>query len=130
VLGHGYQAFWNFSRIESFSHTFEWTIPNGHSSYLDGLLDLGIVGMALCALTMFNGVRESVRHLRTRREIGLGFIFVMLVAQSFNSIAESGLATPTSFVFFLTVWGLLRLGFVRQPTEAFVAVQVPTMAYS
>ena len=58
-------------RIESFPESFDWAVPDGHCEYLDTLLDLGVIGAALCAATLFTGIRERAAPLPGGRRLRL-----------------------------------------------------------
>lgn len=49
LLGHGYAGFWNADRpaVQMIWRYAGWSAPDAHSSYLDILLQLGAVGLAL-----------------------------------------------------------------------------------
>ena len=46
ILGYGYGGFWTARRINLFSEEENHGVPNGHSTYIDYLLNLGGVGAA------------------------------------------------------------------------------------
>ena len=69
VLGFGLSGFWDVSedsaRIRS---VIGWDTPYAHSAYIDTTLQLGVVGLILCAGIALVGVTRAVsytRHLRT-----------------------------------------------------------------
>lgn len=114
LLGHGYQTFWSPQRIESFSESCEWAVPDGHSAYLDAILDLGIIGAAIYVVTILTGICALRRHVLAGDDYGCGFFFTLLVYRSLSAFLESACAVPTSFVPFIMVCGLIHLGFCGQ----------------
>ncbi len=50
MLGHGYGAYWTTKRVEDFARTLYWEPPNGHSIYIDCLVELGWIGFVLMLL--------------------------------------------------------------------------------
>ena len=114
-LGHGYLTFWNPQRIQSFSSAYQWTVPDGHCAYLDMLLDLGVVGGVLCLASVVTCILEVRRHVLAGGGYGYKFLFVLIVCRALNALMESPFATPTSFVPFIMVCGLLHVGLCSRP---------------
>jgi O-antigen ligase len=117
-FGHGYLTFWSPQRIAAFSHDLQWTVPDGHCAYLDTLLDLGVIGAALCLVAIVTGIREVKRRFETSGGYGYGFLFALLACRALNALLESAFSTPTSFVPFIMVCGLLHLGYCREAEQS------------
>ena len=66
IVGHGYMTFWTPQRISTFTHNLEWTVPDGHCAYLDMLLELGVVGISICADTSCKLCRVAASDFRGR----------------------------------------------------------------
>jgi exopolysaccharide production protein ExoQ len=115
LLGHGYQTFWSPQRIESFSEACEWAVPDGHSAYLDAILDLGIIGAAIYVATVVTGIGGLRRRILAGDDYGCGFLFTLLVYRAASALLESAGAVPTSFVPFMMVCGLVHFGCCGQP---------------
>ncbi len=116
LLGHGYQTFWDPQRIGDFSHSLQWTITDGHSAYLDTLLDLGIIGAALFLMAIVTGIREVGHRFLYIGGIGYAFLFALLACRALNALMESGFSTTTNFVTFIMVCGLMHLAYCRTPS--------------
>ena len=115
LLGHGYLTFWNPERIATFSRSLQWAVPDGHCAYLDAILDLGAIGLAICVAAVLAGIRAVGRRVRAGADYGCGFLFLLLIFRTMNGILESSFAVPTSLVPFMMVCGLVHLGFCEQP---------------
>jgi len=115
LLGHGYRAFWDPERIATVSSSVQWTATDGHSAFLDTALDLGIIGLALFVFVVATGIREGARQYLTFHDAGYGFLFALLVCRALNACLESAFSTPTNFVSFITVCGLVHVGFYHTP---------------
>jgi len=65
-LGYGFGAFWvaDSANVSLIWNAVGWTPPHAHDGWLDALLELGVVGLALLCLqiilTVVNGVRAVV----------------------------------------------------------------------
>ncbi|MDH3662926.1 MAG: O-antigen ligase family protein, partial [Alphaproteobacteria bacterium] len=54
ILGYGFFSFWEMEAIASYvQEVFQWSIPSAHSGYLEILLGLGWVGLALVIAFLF-----------------------------------------------------------------------------
>ena len=115
LFGHGYLTFWSPQRIESFSRSFQWTVPDGHCAFLDTFLDLGLIGAGLCLMAIVIGVREVAHRCLNSSDVGYGFLLALLVCRSLNGVLESAFSTPTTFGAFIMVCGLAHLGFCSDP---------------
>jgi O-antigen ligase len=128
VLGHGYMTFWTPERIGNFSHELQWTVPDGHCAYLDMLLELGIVGSVLCALTIYFGLGELRRRVFTSADLGCAFFFTLFICRSLNGVLESAFAVPTTFAAFIMASGLSHLVFGAAPGQLPAAEESPRAA--
>lgn len=65
ILGYGYNSFWTPEMVAEISAHQGWGVPNGHNTFLDQELSLGLVGLLLFA-TVFIGslIRAWRRYLR------------------------------------------------------------------
>jgi len=102
VQGFGYGAFWTPRHINEIAGSQEWVISEAHSSYFDTMLQLGIVGCFLMALTavttFFYSAITFRRTLKPEYLFLVGGVFFCLV----RGFTESGLSGPsggTSFMF-------------------------------
>ena len=115
-LGHGYETFWSPQRIESFSRSFEWTVPDGHCVFGCHARSWG-GRWALSLAVILLSLPEVARRYRASDDVGYGYLFVLLVYRSLSGLLESALAVPTSMVPFMMVCGLAHVSFCRPPGD-------------
>ncbi len=110
LLGYGYGAFWTPQRVLFYSYVRGWEFTHAHSAYLETLLNVGAIGLAL----------------------GL---FVVLAARSaaIHSFGEVGHPEPRFVAAVLTmalVHGFLDSNFVREGLASTIALLcVATMMF-
>lgn len=63
ILGYGYSAFWTGwdGPAREVWHAIGWTTPNAHSGYLDLILQLGVVGLAIFLVGSVIALVRAVR---------------------------------------------------------------------
>lgn len=66
LLGYGYSAFQSPQMIPVLAEAAGWVPTSTHSGYIDALLSLGIVGLALVVFVLVASTVESVRMARGR----------------------------------------------------------------
>jgi O-antigen ligase len=120
-LGFGYAAFWEktstpaaFVRAQT-----GWNVPSAHNGWLDILVQLGVVGVALCALLLGVGyVLAVVRALDGRDgDWALIYLSIFLI----TGVSESVLMERNSLPWTLCVATLTKIlsqGRVRRRLEA------------
>lgn len=81
LLGHGYAAFWleNARSVRILTELVAWELPNAHSGYLEVLLQLGWVGMALVSVMGATTLALALRAL-LRGQVGLGLWALLVLA--------------------------------------------------
>jgi exopolysaccharide production protein ExoQ len=89
IIGHGYGGYWTTKRVEDFAKIFFWEPPNGHSIYIDSMVEIGNIGLVL--LLMFF------------------FVMILVAAYSYSKTQEK--------VQLLSI-GLFVMGFVHGLTES------------
>jgi len=109
IVGHGYLAYWEKDRIEHLKDLLGWEIPHGHNMYLDLLLDGGVVGLSLFMFYLLVSLSVSFRRYLKHRDIGVAFVFGMLLFALVHGTGESLFKLPT-FLLFIIVTSTLRLG--------------------
>ena len=107
-FGHGYLAYWQKKRVEYLSDLLKWEIPHGHNMYLDVLLDGGIFGLIAFLIFYLTTLVVSFGRYLKHRDIGVAFVFGMVVFALVHGFAESLFKLPT-FLMFIVVTVSLRL---------------------
>jgi O-antigen ligase len=111
LLGHGYSAFWleNSRNVRALAELVAWDVPNAHSGYLEVLLQLGWVGMALVSLMGVATLALALRAmLRGQVALGLWVVLVLGVVGVLNR-TESVLLNP-DFPMLFWLLALLAIG--------------------
>lgn len=91
-LGHGYTAFWETSttRMDVLFH-LPFVVSGAHNGYLDLLLDLGLLGLALVATFYFRLIKTAIRSTDWRA-VTIPVATFVLVA----NLTESALLLPNA----------------------------------
>jgi exopolysaccharide production protein ExoQ len=85
-LGYGYYAFWQGLKGESgiAIHRLNWTFGYAHNGYLEITLQLGLLGLAVFLVSLFQAIRNSWTCLRLDRTSGsdwyVGIILLVIVS--------------------------------------------------
>jgi O-antigen ligase len=113
VMGHGMGAFWNEKNVLKYSRMLGWHIPHAHNAYLDLILQIGLVGLALHVIWLVGTF--SVGLLRYDREHRSSDLFVasFMAFELVHSMSESKLP------------GSGEAGFLMLAVMGFVALQAP-----
>jgi exopolysaccharide production protein ExoQ len=97
VLGYAYDSFWVPSRILDIARSQGWIVGSSHSGYMDVLISLGVVGLAL-----YLGLLASCLWVafRSRQSGGMGALFalvmlVWLVTNMFTEVIWFGTSIPS-----------------------------------
>jgi len=102
MLGYGYGAFWSADRIAEISKSQNWVTTHAHSTYLDLVLNVGYVGVALCLAVMVSALAASLRREVSRPGAGFGFVATLIVF----GLASGALETYIGHTWFLTFFGI------------------------
>ena len=114
ALGHGYAAFWleNSRNVRALVELVQWDVPNAHSGYLEVLLQLGWVGMALVGLLALATLGWAVvAALRGQVARALWAVLVLAMVAVLNR-TESVLLNPD---FPMVFWLLALLALQEAP---------------
>ncbi len=113
VLGHGLGGFWTARHVEDVYALTGWPASEGHSTYVDQLLELGLVGVAAYLLALLAGLRRGVGVLRREaRGAAAGTLFMVSILgfAAVVGLLETVQPMP-SLLCFLVFWALASLGF-------------------
>jgi len=93
VLGYGYGAFWTLGRLAEFERLNGWALYHSHSTYIESLLNLGIVGFALGLFTLATVFHRSISLQRQGDNFAILVSSLLLFAfvGGFSEIAFIGL---------------------------------------
>jgi O-antigen ligase len=124
LLGYGYQGFWTPDRIYEVSLEQEWTVPSAHSTFVDVLLNTGLLGAMLFVLGMAVTFRRVIKRCLETTAPTDCFVFAALVYALIESIFESGFSQPNGFEPFITGVALLHV-MSRRPQAELTGDAVP-----
>ncbi|MGF1634556.1 MAG: O-antigen ligase family protein [Phycisphaerae bacterium] len=101
LVGFGYDSFWSAERTAAVSAQSSFKISEGHSLYIDGVLELGLIGLCLQATAAGTAWLLYARHARSTgvAEAGIaqagpaaaGFAAAILAFAAVHGLAESAL---------------------------------------
>ena len=102
LIGHGYAGFWNADSptVQMIWRYAGWEAPDAHSSYLDIMLQLGVVGLVLYAWSW----ATMVARARAAQRTGLGasrFVLLFGIALPLIGLDEGAILIPNA-------WTMLR----------------------
>jgi exopolysaccharide production protein ExoQ len=111
LAGYGYGGFWTPARIGAISDEEKWGVPDSHSTYVDCLLALGVVGLVLYLLSLFAALWRSVAFYRRTLDSHYAFLAALLVFCIVDGFLESGLGQATLLTLFALI-AVIRLAYV------------------
>ncbi|MEM9185974.1 MAG: O-antigen ligase family protein [Planctomycetota bacterium] len=88
-VGYGYGAFWSARNIDDISREFYWHIPQGHSIYIDLILNLGVVGLLAFLAVMAAGLATAVARYSATGQAHYLFAASAVILAAVHGIAES-----------------------------------------
>lgn len=109
-LGYGYDSFWTPERISEVSDQVGWFVNEAHSSYLDELLNTGLIGTALLLWISIGSLLLAGRrfiHGDTECVVWVLLLLFML----FHSAMESLMMPIITFPAYAVVVTICRLSF-------------------
>ena len=112
LTGYGYESFWTNKRIEAVSDELEWPLREAHSTFVDTLLSVGLVGMAAFLGAVLLGVRRAAAAYRETGDAGYALTFCLLIACLVDACLESG-GTNANCITLLLGTGVMAL-FTRE----------------
>jgi exopolysaccharide production protein ExoQ len=111
LAGYGYGGFWTPARIGAISDEEKWGVPDSHSTYVDCLLALGVVGLVLYLLSLFAALWRAVAFYRLTLDSHYAFLAALLVFCIVDGFLESGLGQATLLTLFALI-AVIRLAYV------------------
>ncbi|MCC7086356.1 MAG: O-antigen ligase family protein [Pirellulales bacterium] len=121
LQGYGFNCFWTSNHIDEISESQSWAISVAHSTYLDLILGIGLIGTGLWVAVVIIGFCLSARRQAISPRACFGFIGVLLAFGLLHGMLESAFANP-GFVPLLALSGLSMLAFVDDSAYAQAAL--------
>lgn len=111
--GYGFNAFWSGDRIADISYSQGWTLSTAHNTYIDLLLNVGLIGAVLCLAAMA-GVMYNAARLEARLPgSGYGFVAMLVIF----ALANGFLETTVGITWFLSVFGICGACYIAAYAE-------------
>ncbi len=111
IQGYGYGGFWTPAIRNVIAYKEGWEVPDGHSTYVDYLLTLGVVGIILNGLCLLTGLGRAYNSFRRTRDPHFAFLAGILIFCIVDGFLESA-AGEVSPLACLSIIALIRLAFV------------------
>jgi O-antigen ligase len=108
LLGTGFESFWLGDRLQYIWNLYWWHPNEAHNGYIEILLNLGWIGLALLAIIMVSGYAKVARRLRSDAEVNsirLAYLFVALI-YAFTEAAFRMLTFTWVFLLFAAATGV------------------------
>jgi exopolysaccharide production protein ExoQ len=113
LTGYGYRSFWTPSMINDVSDELYWGISSSHSVYLEALLGVGLIGLALFLWSVGAATIRSFSLWMRTSEIGFAFAAGLFFYGAIDGVMESGFFAP-SFLTWIAGCCLVRLSLFRE----------------
>ncbi len=115
LIGFGYKGFWTRENTLGVSERVGWTISEGHSAYLDTMLEVGLVGVSLYAIILVAGLLRWSIAARLLRSPACAFAASLLAFTIVHGLIESAMIDPTMPSLF--VWSAIAAAMLRRSDE-------------
>jgi O-antigen ligase len=115
MFGHGYGSFWTGQRVYDLSAILNWEFNHAHSAYLESLLNIGFIGVAIGLTVVVVGIRRALTAARQSDSIGYQFLLVWLLTGVIHGFAEPSFIQP-EFAAMIGTIGLSMLVFRERPS--------------
>jgi exopolysaccharide production protein ExoQ len=106
-FGTGYGAGLTAAEAEfGLTYSGNWTPTQGHSSYVDILLEAGIVGLTLWALVLISHVRRLLELSRIEPDLAHfhgALLICVLLCSMFSTLFYRGITGPWNFILWVSI---------------------------
>lgn len=110
LWGMGYGGFWTEIRLEEFQRNNGWVLPNFHNGYLSAYFELGLIGIFLLLVVLWQAGYLFVQNLRMFRTGDGGLIYLLVFIQfGIHNLYENNLMRSTDIALFLFCLSLAGL---------------------
>ncbi len=116
AIGHGYAAYWTPQRIHRLSYIHDWEFNNAHSSYLEILLSLGVVGFTLGMTGVLSVFSRGLQLNAHTPDWGLVFILSVFVMATISGLIES-IFVSVGYEFLVWLIGAFMIVYYSLPTR-------------
>jgi O-antigen ligase len=114
--GYGYGSFWNPARVEEVSANQRWAISAAHSSYIETVLDVGLLGAVPLALAVIVSVWQIGSCCLNKPDRGYYYLFALMLFCIISAFSESGFVGPR-FLSSMVALGLCHMALWSERQE-------------
>ena len=114
IVGSGFGGFWTGPHIADISVDQGWAISAAHSAYVDILLSLGAVGLALYSLCLILAIVTTQIRYQRGATLGAAYFSTLLSFIVINGFTDSESVYVSSSLFFCFILSLTITGFQQQ----------------
>ncbi|MGA7524236.1 MAG: O-antigen ligase family protein [Acidobacteriaceae bacterium] len=116
LLGYGYDSFWTANHIATISREAQWPINEAHSSYIDEILNEGLIGTILFSVLLTSCLVLSVRrYIRGETSyLGWALLFSFIIV---HGVTESIMMPITSYPAYAIAVGVAGFAFWDRRTR-------------
>jgi O-antigen ligase len=108
LIGYGYGSFWSADHIAEVSKSQAWAVQSTHSSYLDLLLNVGLVGAVLCLSAMALACFKALKFELREPHAGYGFIAMVVIYGLIGGLGE----TTIGINWHLALFGICAVSYI------------------
>ncbi|MBP0443320.1 O-antigen ligase family protein [Roseomonas sp. SSH11] len=126
LLGYGYSAFWvaDSDRVRAIQRVVDWNVPTAHSGYLDVMLQLGWLGLAVLLVMLGCTLYRTARGMaRPPRHVAFWMVIFVLLQAVLSNNESSLLLLDLNLVMWMFVTYVLAT-----PAPAPAPAQAPALA--
>jgi exopolysaccharide production protein ExoQ len=104
ILGYGYNAFWNVSPAAlQIDAALGWNIPHAHNAFIELALELGLVGLGLCAAVYVVALCRAAVYMRDDRTNRGKWPLIYLCFVMLYSFTENAMLAPNTIFWMIFV---------------------------
>lgn len=112
LAGFGYGGFWTAETSAALSQRAHFALAEGHNAYLDVMLQLGFIGLALYFCFMLGTLKIWISIARRFSSAGAAFAAAVICFALNHHLAESALIAPTFPT--LVLWCILGMAVLQR----------------
>jgi len=99
VLGYGYSSFWRVnSESNMLSAMVHWNIPHAHCGFIDLVLELGFVGLAILVFVLLLTVKQAIRKYRHFQAPDYVWPVMLILFLAFYNLTESSILSENTLI--------------------------------